>query len=136
MQTSFSMDTCTLNTGQLHFGDYSAVHPRAKKSRARIRVRCSGSGSYTLALSNGHGDYVRRKMTSTRDHLFYNIFTDATQSQIWGNGTGNTGVISGSYQNNGRRFSRQSHTITGVIYPGQDAYPGVYTDDLYISFIF
>lgn len=133
---NFAMDSCSLNTGQLHFGDYSAVKRNATKSRARIQVRCNGSGSYSLALSRGHGAFSRRKMTSTLDHLYYNIFTDATRTQIWGDGTGNTGLIHGSYQSRGQSFSRTNHNIYGAIYPSQDAYPGIYTDDLFISFTF
>lgn len=128
---------CTVNSGVLHFGEYSALENKATASRTRIRLQCYGSGSYTLSLMPGSSTNPNvRELRSSRDKLFYNLYLDPAMSMIWGNGSGNTHTLSSSFDSAQNRVTRQSHNIFGSIYPSQDAYPGDYTDNLLVTITF
>lgn len=128
---------CTVNSGVLHFGEYSALSNKATKSHTRIKLQCTGSGSYRLSLMpSNHANPNIRELTSSKDRLLYNLFIDPSMTLIWGNGNGNTHTLAGAFTSAQNRTTRLSHNIFGSIYPSQDAYPGDYTDNLLVTISF
>jgi spore coat protein U-like protein len=70
-------------------------------------------------------------MSSGAAHLSYQLHSDSAHSQIWGDGTGGTSVVNGSY------FivlgGTSNFTVDGVIPALQVASPGAYTDSITVT---
>lgn len=94
--------------------------------------------NFALSLSmGGSGTYTPRRMASGVNTLNYNLFTDATRSVIWGNGTGGTSLVSGSFNlNPGQPIQIQTRTVYGRIPRAQDAVIGAYLDSITVTLIF
>jgi spore coat protein U-like protein len=62
-------------------------------------------------------------MKSGANTLTYNIYTSATRSIVWGNGTG------GSSKQTAYKNSTTTLSLFGLIPAGQDVANGIYTDN-------
>jgi spore coat protein U-like protein len=60
-------------------------------------MRSATPVSYSIALSPGFGSYSDRTMTSGAIAMHYNLYTDASYSQIWGDTTSGTSVVGDSF---------------------------------------
>jgi spore coat protein U-like protein len=90
---------CTISATPMAFGNYNPSSTTALgPATSTVTAQCSvppGSGNVagftmSVALSTGSsGTYATRRMTSTpaMDTVSYNIFTSATRSAIWGDGS-------------------------------------------------
>ena len=91
---------CSLASSSVAFGAYDAVSATAATFNGTVTVTCtalSGLGSYSIKLSTGGGtSYAGRQMTSGSLLLPYQLYSEATRTSIWGDGTGGTVVINGS----------------------------------------
>jgi spore coat protein U-like protein len=135
---------CSVTTPGLAFGNYDASLPSPTDIAANLTVNCTRvfldpwNVSYTLALSRGtSGSYAPRQMSSGPSRLNYNLFRDASRSQVWGDGTASTGVVNGTMRFNLFQFSNSaSHTAYGRIPAGQGANPGNYADNIVVTITF
>lgn len=58
----------------------------------------SATPAYQIQLSSGvSNSYVNRTMRFLSNSLNYNLYTNASYSLVWGNGTGGTSVVGDSY---------------------------------------
>lgn len=140
--------TCAVSTTGLVFGTYQPLTfagkltSSDKTSTATVTVACSGLlqlSGYTLSLGPGNygpGDRISNRYlnntTQSSNFMAFNIFTDASYTSIWGNGTsgslinGNTPLIIGS--------STLTHTVYGKIPAGQSTLKaGSFSDSLTIT---
>jgi spore coat protein U-like protein len=80
---------CSLGASGVDFGVFSGPQ---LTSVGTLTIRCTGGGNInnaTLTLSTGNsGTYAARQMRNGSTSLSYNLYTDATFTQIWGDGTG------------------------------------------------
>lgn len=118
---------CTLTTQAVAFGNYNPLNaaPRNRTTRI-ITAVCNGKGTLTAALSTGQSNsYTPRYMisASTSDQLDYNLYTDATRTSIWGDGTGGSQMVSRNFRNNTVRL-----LAYGQIPAMQNVAAGTYTD--------
>ncbi len=120
---------CTVSTSGIAFGGYDPFVSQHVDSVATIGVSCDTTTSYSIALSTGSGTYDSRVMTSGIHHLLYNLYTDATLTTVWGDGTGQSATVSDMQ-------SIANHTVYGRIPALQDAYVGVYSDTIVITLTF
>ena len=110
---------------------YSPIAQSGTTSSGTVQVSCSGLGNglgfYTVALSAGKGTFVTRKMTDGKgDSLTYNLYQNASDTLVWGDGSGSTLPFSGLYAPGN---PAQVFTYYGLISPaGQDIPAGSYTD--------
>lgn len=104
---------CSVNNSSLAFGSSNPLTDNTVDSTATITVTCLLSlSSYTIALSpGGSGTYSQRRMANGGNTLYYNLYTDAGYSQIWGNGTGGSVIVNGGPKLLGSR----NHTVYGRI---------------------
>ena len=118
----------------LNFGAYDVFNASPTKATGTIKYDCKGAGGGALMrmdLSTGSGTFVNRTLRSGGNVLNYNLYPDAANSQVWGDGTG------GTYQyvvNPGN--SAVSLTVYGTIPPGQDVGVGSYTDTVSVTMNF
>jgi spore coat protein U-like protein len=88
--------TCTLSSSGVSFGVFSGSQLAATGT---VTIDCTGSGTsnYNLKLSTGgSGTYSPRQMSNGANKLSYNLYSDAADTQIWGDGTGGSTFVSGT----------------------------------------
>lgn len=129
--------TCTVNSPTVAFGSYSVVSSTPLDATGTVTVTCSALlgllVSFTVQLSPGNsGNQLGRYMTSGAPHLSYNIYTDSGRTNVWGDGTGGTGTLSGSFLAVLGGAS-QSFTVYGRVPVSQAAPAGSYSDTLTIT---
>lgn len=133
--------TCVVSSSAAPFGNYSSLSGSAVDTTANVQVVCSVlvvglNVSYTIASSTGNaGSYTPRQMTFSSYALPYNLYTDAAYTQIWGNGTSGTNIISDSYVL-ALLSQTRNYTIYGRIPAGQNVAPGAYNDTIVVTLTF
>lgn len=118
--------SCGINVPTLSFGEYDPFSNQALDSASHIAISCDVATNYSIALSPGSGSYTLRAMTSGAHRLDYNLYTDATRTTIWGDGTGITVLVSGN-------AATANHTVYGRIPPRQNAHVGAYIDAITVT---
>lgn len=117
---------CTVSAGGVAFGGYDVFSPSALDGAGTISVNCSPGSSYSLGLSAGGGSYGQRRLSNGPAALNYNLYTDASRSVVWGDGTNGTSTVSGDGESVG-------HTVYGRIPPQQNVTTGSYGDTIIVT---
>lgn len=118
--------TCNLSLQGINFGSYDPFSSVALDSTGNIGVTCDISAPYSIALSPGGGSYALRAMANGTYSLTYNLYTDATRTTVWGDGSSGTSVVNG----NG---TTENHALYGRIPARQNAYVGNYSDIITVT---
>ena len=110
------------------FGTYNVFDTLPNTSGVgSITIRCQGvsGNAYDVTLSTGQShSYASRVMKSGANSLTYNIYTSASRSIVWGDGSG------GSNKQTVYKNSTTTLSLFGQIPAGQDVANGTYTDNL------
>lgn len=129
---------CTITLNPLSFGMYAPGGGASLDAVSDITVRCMAQpGSYSVTIGPGlSGNQLLRTLVSGgSDILNYNLFRDATRTQIWGDGTPPTFVVIGSRDSVGRP-TFNVHPLYGRVFSGQTPNPGNYADNLLVTVLF
>ena len=118
-----------MNAQSVLFGTYDTFRAFPHESTGNVEVVCVLTTAYTIGLSPGNSSYAARSMRSGVHSLSYNLYTDATRTTIWGDGTGGTGLIAGN-------AISANHTIYGRVPAGQNVNVGSYSDSLVVTITF
>lgn len=130
---------CSVNFSAtpVNFGNYDPTFGTPTQVTGTITVTCKNpptpdTGTYSIALSTGaSGSYAGRTMKLGSEVLNYQLYTDSTYSTVWGDGTGGSQAVSGSYQNlNDNESVTFRHTIYGRVPANQWPAAGNYTDTI------
>ena len=130
--------TCRVTLFAINFGTYMPMTTSNVDITGQIDVRCqSQPGSFTVTIGPGiSGDQLARILTTGGpDILNYNLYRDAARTQIWGNGTPPTYVVSGVRTSRGRP-TFYNYTVYGRIFANQAPNPGIYNDNLLVTVLF
>ncbi len=126
------LQTCTVSATAVSFGSYNPSTATALTGSGTITLSCSGLlsllDSWTVALSaGGSGVYTSRQMTTGGKALLYNLYTNASRTAIWGDGSAGTSTVSQTelLALGGSNFN---YTVYGQVVALQDRPPGTYTD--------
>lgn len=135
---------CSVSATGVAFGQYDPSLAMPDESTGSVTVTCDyiGPGAvteakYTIALSTGSsGAYSQRRMVAGAGGLGYNLFGDAGRSQVLGDASAGTTIISGTLRvgpgvGNGTRS--QTHALYGRVPALQDADTGDYTDSILVT---
>jgi len=84
---------CSITGGGVAFGSYNPLTSTNLDTTGSLIIQCNSSFNAVLTLSSGAGTGASyaggRKMTNAkRGTLTYNLYTDATRTQVLGDGTG------------------------------------------------
>lgn len=128
---------CTVTGGSLAFGGYNPLSSDSHLGTGSVYVNCRGGPPTTarLEVSAGNsGNFSQRYMTDGSNLLYYNIYSDASHTQIIGDG-------SGSSVNSGLSFEIRGNTskflfIYGSAPGGQNVPVGSYSDNLRVTVVF
>lgn len=118
--------SCTVSATGVAFGTHTFLDTSPSDSTGTITVSCDAVAAYSIGLVGGFTGTFTRAMTSGSNQLGYNLFTDATRSVVWGDGTGGSARVSTS-----GTFGA-SHTVYGRIPSGQNVPAGAYSDALIV----
>jgi spore coat protein U-like protein len=128
---------CTISTTPVNFGSYDVFSASPADSTGLISITCNETPAPYAPVSIGpspnSGGFNPRKMrlTSGTDLLNYNLYTNATRTSIWGDGTSGTVRVWRTFKKN----VPQNLIVYGRIPPGQDVRAGTYTDTLTVTLI-
>lgn len=129
---------CSVQASAVEFGVYDPFSPAPSDSVGTITVTCGGLAggavAYTIRIgTGGSGVYSPRAMRDgTTWQLGYNLFTGASRTLVWGDGTGASRVVADGYALQGRSVTR-SYPVYGRIPARQNVAPGRYVDSLVIT---
>ena len=126
---------CTMNATPINFGNYDTFASAPLDAVGTITVNCSGSvrrATVTLSVSSTSGTFNPRRMKRSGgiDLLGYNVYTDATRTAIFGDGTGGTSLVRPRRPSGPHVSWGASISMYGRIPPGQDVSVGSYSDTL------
>lgn len=127
-----SAASCTVNPTNVNFGSFSPLTLLTVDSTGSITVSCTDVVFYSVALSTGNGSYLQRSMISGGYSLDYNLYSDASFTQVWGDGTSGSVTVSLNNPVNGQN---NIHTVYGRIpLNGQrGAHVGAYNDIITVT---
>lgn len=128
---------CTITLNPLSFGLYQPGTSTPVDAVSDITIRCVAQpGSYAVSIGPGlSGNQFLRTLVSGADILNYNLYRDAARTQIWGDGTPPTFVVTGSRASVGRP-TINVHSLYGRIFAAQNPNPGTYADNMLVTVIF
>jgi spore coat protein U-like protein len=120
-----------VNPTNINFGSYSAFSTSAVTATSTFTIQCTPPAVGTVILSKGNsGVYNPRKMNRTAAPLYqmnYNLYMDASNTIIWGDGTSGTQFLSFTPVPGNTQLTA---TIYATIPAGLDVAPGTYTDTI------
>lgn len=130
--------TCSVSASGVAFGAYQANQTSPLDSVGTVTLTCSDVSvttvGYSIALSQGSSsNYAARQMQSAAYTLNYNLFTDATYSQVWGDGTDISVPVNGSINIVPPANSSIDHSVYGRLFASQNATPGLYSDTIIVT---
>ena len=124
---------CTIEASPVAFGTYDVFANTPTTSSGSVTVRCTLGVAISIALSTGgSGTYAPRRMQGATQTLAYNLYTDATGSTVWGNGTGGTSTVGQLLQ----ALVPVVRTVHARVPARQDVPPGVYGDSVVATIAF
>ncbi len=88
--------TCTVSATSGAFGTHTFLVASPSDSTGSITVSCDAGASYSLGILGGFTGTFTRAITSGSNRLAYNLFTDATRTVVWGDGTAGSARVSSS----------------------------------------
>src|SRR5919106_7048706 len=106
--------------------------PLPRTAQGTISLNCPANVNVTINMNQGisPGGSGSRNMMSNGNPLNYQLYRDATRTQVWGTGTGSAGgkVI------NPTVAGPQTHDVYGQIGPNQSpGANGTFTDTVVVS---
>jgi len=121
--------TCVVSSIGNLFGTYNPMAATAQTSTSTVSVTCRSAVAtsvlYTIQLSSGgSGNFGVRGMSGLR----YQLYLDASRTQIWGDGTGGTVTVSDGYVLQPNVPTTRTYTVYSRLLASQRVAPGAYTD--------
>ena len=131
---------CTTVTTNVAFGSYSPLAFGNTDSTGSVKVSCGGVAGLLIPFSIGFstgssGSYATRQMKNGSYTLNYNLYTDASYTTIWGDGTGVSQMVGGGVTLDVLGLApAQTFWVYGRL-PGRQltAVPGVYADTINLT---
>ena len=127
--------TCSATATALPFGAYTPG-AGALSNNSTISVKCTKNTPYTVALNAGTttgGAFTQRLMASGANTLQYNLYTSATFTTVFGDGTGSTQTSAGT---GAGIATANTLTVFGQLpdsATNQAAIPGSYSDTITVT---
>jgi spore coat protein U-like protein len=120
---------CSMGIVNVVFGVYNTLSASSLDGAGSVSVTCDVTSSFQIALNKGQGSFAARQLQSGANVLYYNLYTDALRSLIWGDGTVGTTLASGS-------GTAATYTVYGRVPGGQNLPVGSYSDSITVTLNF
>jgi len=123
-------NSCTVSATSLAFGSYLASGG-ALKSSGTATVSCNAGAFFGLGASGGNkGTQNQRLLANGIYTVQYNLYLTSAYATIWGDGTGSTGIFSGSASSTPSVFTYYGLLPDNAF--NQGAAAGSYTDSIVV----
>ena len=121
---------CKFTVSSLSFGNYDTFSGAPRDATGKINVICDAGLPFTVKLDQGETpgrSFNPRELGAAgrRDSLKFNLYRDSARHEIWGDGTGNTFVVTGTGTGNPIPL-----TVYGRIGPRQNVSVEQYSDQI------
>lgn len=126
---------CFIAAGGMSFGAYNVADPFPRDTMLVLTVSCQEVQARDVSISigpsaNSGGIQIRQmKWAAGNDILSYNLFADASRTQVWGDGTSAAPVVVQGVT----RDSPQQLVVFGRIPAGQNVSVGSYGDVIIVT---
>lgn len=128
--------SCSVGATAVNFGTYNPLSGTPDDATGTVTVTCDTLvglfASWTVALSTGNGSYSPRLLKSGASSLSYNLYTTVAHTNVWGDGSGTTTLVS-DHATLIIGANVTHYTVYGHIPAGQDAAAGSYTDTIVVT---
>jgi spore coat protein U-like protein len=123
---------CSVSATALNFGAYNPASGTALTGTSTVSVYCTGGTPYTTALNvgSGGGTFATRTLSGGGQTLNFNLYRDASYSQIWGDGTASTFTVAGTGSG---ILTANTITVYGEVPVSQDKPIGTYTSTITVT---
>lgn len=123
-------DSCSITVVPVTFGTYQPLSATPRDSTGRITLDCNKSLTATVALNEGinSASFSTRQMSNGSSRLAYQLYTNASHSIVWGDGTGGSLPV--------LMLEGTSHTIYGRVPTQQMVGAGAYSDTILVTLSF
>jgi len=133
------LQSCGVSTAPVSFGTYNPLAGTPLTATGTVTVTCTVTGiglfeSWTIALSQGNsGHFNSRSMLNGGSVLSYNLYTSAAYTNVWGDGSGSTSLVSSPLLLLQVGTASFNYPVYGVIPAGQDAAAGTFLDSIVVT---
>jgi spore coat protein U-like protein len=123
--------TCSVSAAGLAFGTYDVSATAPLDVTGTVEFRCNEPSAVKIQFSPGSaGTFWPRTMRNGQALLEYNIYTNGSRSQVWGDGT------NGTVTRNLGAGRGEPVAVFGRVPPLQNVPAGAYGDTLIVTFNF
>ena len=126
---------CEVSASPILFGNYDSIHAADLVTVGTLTLRCSGvRGLVKLELTAGDSQNFRQRvMHLGTNQLGYNLYLDATATNVWGDGSAGSQVFTTAAPSDGAVVRA---AVYGRIQSRQDSTAGAYRDSVSVRLIF
>ena len=131
---------CTATASALAFGAYDTLLSLDDDSTATVTVTCtpgvsaSLTSNYTISIAgSGTGGDTIRSASYAGSRLYYQVYSDAGRTAVWGNGGATPGVASSVTSLSAALPAVRVHTVYARAPSGQRTKPGTYVGTLLVT---
>ena len=134
--TATPSPACTVSTAGVAFGAYDILNPAPHNGVGSISLVCFHRDRPEIAIGSGQwGSFTQRKMANGNARLNYNLYTNASRTIVWGDGSNGTATVSPSGVKSGSN-RHYDVTVYGGMPAAQNVAAGTYADVLFVTVIF
>ena len=129
---------CRISLGPINFGLYMPLTAVPVDVVGQFDVRCQAQpGTFAVIIGAGiSGDQLTRTLSAGGATILnYNLYRDAARTQIWGDGTPPTFMVTGVRTGQGRP-TNYNYPVYGRIFANQAPNTGIYSDNLLVTVLF
>ena len=128
--------TCVISLTSLAFGEYNPQAPAPTDTVGTISILCNSPDPATSALSislspGSSGNANSRTLTLGSHPLYYNLYTNAARTVVWGDGSGGGESVVSTFPI--PSHSSKTFSIYGRIPALQKAWAGSYRDTITVT---
>lgn len=124
---------CNVSTSGVAFGAYDTLGGQPGDSSGYISVSCTGTAGEVVNLTLSTATNTRN-LQGPRRSLVYQLYVDASRTQVLGDGTAGTSTIAASITVGSNGTVQQNYYVYGRIAGGQSAAEaGSYLDTLLVN---
>ena len=89
---------CTITFNDINHGTVTSLAANNDAASAGDNITCSFADAYSIAFNvgTGGGTYATRTLANGTNTLNFNVYSDASRTTIWGDGTGGSAVVTGT----------------------------------------
>jgi len=127
---------CSISLTAIAFGSYNPQSASPSDTVGTISISCNSPdparSSFNIAMSAGSsGNINQRSMLSGQHPLYYNLYTNAARTIIWGDDSGGGESVTSNFPATSR--STVKFNIYGRIPALQNAWVGTYHDSVTVT---